>query len=295
MIRHAAAVVVLLLLSPSWVTAQGTELTVNVASASVHKSPTNVSPVLGVVGRGARLEVTREVGDWVKVAYPAAADGVGYVRKSMGAMTPAATSKAQVQGTATAARTTAQPTQPAPRLTSTSGEQAQTGNRLPVRNAGPKRSTASHMFGLGARLGGPSFGIGASARAWALGRLGLQVEVARYNVSSPIDLGTMSSTEFGPSALYAFNDRVADYTWLRPYVGGGLNFYHSSITSPAVGTEVSDSRWGSQLFGGAELSFASVPQFAISTELSYRWFEEPVAGLNLGGMGLSVAGHWYVK
>jgi len=295
MIRHAAAVVVLLLLSPSWVTAQGTELTVNVASASVHKSPTNVSPVLGVVGRGARLEVTREVGDWVKVAYPAAADGVGYVRKSMGAMTPAATSKAQVQGTATAARTTAQPTQPAPRLTSTSGEQAQTGNRLPVRNAGPKRSTASHMFGLGARLGGPSFGIGASARAWALGRLGLQVEVARYNVSSPIDLGTMSSTEFGPSALYAFNDRVADYTWLRPYVGGGLNFYHSSITSPAVGIEVSDSRWGSQLFGGAELSFASVPQFAISTELSYRWFEEPVAGLNLGGMGLSVAGHWYVK
>ena len=295
MIRHAAAVVVLLLLSPSWVTAQGTELTVNVASASVHRSPTNVSPVLGVVGRGARLEVTREVGDWVKVAYPAAADGVGYVRKSMGAMTPAATSKAQVQGTATAARTTAQPTQPAPRLTSTSGEQAQTGNRLPVRNAGPKRSTASHMFGLGARLGGPSFGIGASARAWALGRLGLQVEVARYNVSSPIDLGTMSSTEFGPSALYAFNDRVADYTWLRPYVGGGLNFYHSSITSPAVGIEVSDSRWGSQLFGGAELSFASVPQFAISTELSYRWFEEPVAGLNLGGMGLSVAGHWYVK
>ena len=82
MIRQAAAVVVVLLLSPSWVTAQGTELTVNVASASVHKSPTNTSPTLGIVGRGARLEVTREVGDWVKVAYPAAADGVGYVRRA---------------------------------------------------------------------------------------------------------------------------------------------------------------------------------------------------------------------
>ncbi len=295
MIRQAAAVVVVLLLSPSWVTAQGTELTVNVTSASVYKSPTNASPVLGVVGHGARLEVTREVGDWVKVAYPPAADGVGYVRKSMGSVSPAGTSKAAISSTATAARTTAQPTQPAPRVVSTSGEQAQTGNRLPVRNTGPQRSTASHMFGLGARLGGPTMGIGASGRAWALGRLGLQAEVAHYNVSSPIDLGTMSSTEFGPSALYAFNDRVADYTWLRPYVGAGLNFYHSSITSPMVGTDVSDSRWGSQLFGGGELSFASVPQFAISTELSYRWFEEPVAGLNLGGMGLSVAGHWYVK
>src|SRR5262245_54858069 len=159
MIRKAAAVVIVLLLSPSWVTAQGTELTVNVASASVHKLPTNTSPVLGVIGRGARLEVTREVGDWVKVAYPAAADGVGYVRKSMGSMGPVVGSRTPTQSTATAARTTAQPTQPASRLTSTSGEQAQTGNRLPVRNAAPQRGTASHMFGLGAHLGGPSLGI----------------------------------------------------------------------------------------------------------------------------------------
>jgi hypothetical protein len=294
MIRQAAAVVVVLLLSPSWVTAQGTELTVNVASASVHKSPTNTSPTLGIVGRGARLEVTREVGDWVKVAYPAAADGVGYVRKSMGTMAPAVASRAPIQGTA--ARTNAQPTQPAPRLaTSPAAEQAQTGNRLPVRTAAPQRGTASHMFGLGAHLGGPTFGIGGSARAWAHGRFGLQFELSRYEVSSPIDLGTMTSTEFGPSALYAFNDRVADYTWLRPYVGAGLNFYRSSITSPAFGTDVADSRYGSQLFGGAELSFASVPQVAISTQLSYRWFEEPSPGLNLGGMGLSVAAHWYVK
>ena len=47
MIRQAAAVVIVLLLSPSWVAAQGTELTINVSSASVHKGPTNASPVLG--------------------------------------------------------------------------------------------------------------------------------------------------------------------------------------------------------------------------------------------------------
>jgi Bacterial SH3 domain len=293
MIRHAAAVVVVLLLSPSWVTAQGTELTVNVASASVHKSPSTASPVIGHAARGARLQVTRNVGDWVKVSWPPAAEGVGYVRASMGSMAQATTSKTPVQNTATASPTA---TQPAPRLaTSTTADQAQTGNRLPVRSAAPSRQTTSHLFGLGARLGGPSFGVGVSARGWTHRRLGVQFEVSRYNVSNPIDLGTMSSTEFGPSALYAFNDHVADYTWLRPYVGAGLNFYRSSITSPALGIDVSDSRYGSQLFGGAELSFASVPQFAISTELSHRWFNEPVVGLDLGGIGLSVAGHWYMK
>ena len=72
MIRHAAAVVIVLLLSPSWLTAQGTELTVNVSSASVHKGPTTASPVIGHAARGAKLEVTRNVGDWVKIAWPAA-------------------------------------------------------------------------------------------------------------------------------------------------------------------------------------------------------------------------------
>ena len=87
MIRQAAAVVVVLLLSPSFVTAQGTEMTVNVASASVHKSPTTASPVIGHASRGAKLQVTRNVGDWVKVSWPAAADGV---EQGLGLEKPAA-------------------------------------------------------------------------------------------------------------------------------------------------------------------------------------------------------------
>ena len=290
MIRHAAAVVVVLLLSPSWVTAQSTELTVNVASASVHKSPSTASPVVGHASRGARLQVTREVGDWVKVSWPAAADGIGYVRVSVGSMTQATGSK-PIQNNATASRTAVQPT---PRLTSTTVDSTQTGNRLPVRSAAPS-SGASHKLGLGARLGGPSFGVGASARAWTHGRLGLQFEVSHYGMSEPITLTSMSSTQFGPSALYAFNDHVADYTWLRPYVGGGLNFYRSTMTSPALAVNMSDSSMGYQAFGGGELSFASMPQFAVSAELSYHWFESPFAGFELNGMGLSVAGHWYIK
>jgi len=291
MIRHAAAVVVVLLLSPSWVTAQGTELTINVASASVHKSPSTSSPVIGHVGRGTRLAVTREVGDWVKVAYPPAADGVGYVRVSFGSIARSGISKTPLENNSTVTRSSGQPM---PRLVSSSGEASQTGNRIPVRNAAPATGP-SHVFGLGARIGGPSFGVGASARGWTRGRFGLQFEVSRYEMSEAITLTTMSSTQFGPSVLYAFNDHVADYTWLRPYVGGGVNFYRSTLTSPALAIDMSDSAMGSQIFGGGELSFASLPQFSVSAELSYHWFESPFAGFEMSGTGLSIAGHWYIK
>ena len=299
MIRHAAAVVIVLLLSPSWVTAQGTELTVNASAASVHKAPSTASPVIGQAARGTRLAVTRNVGDWVKVAWPSAADGVGYVRVSVGSVSNGAVSNgtaasgAPLPSNPPAPRATAQSS---PRVTTTSAavEPAQTGNRLPVRTTTPSSSGTTHRFGVGALMGGPSFGLGVTARGWSHKRVGVQFDLSRYEVSNPIDLGTMSSTEFGPSVLFSFNDHIADYTWLRPYVGAGLNFYRSSIASPVLG-DMSDSRYGSQLFGGGELSFASVPQFAISTQVSYRWFNEPAIGYDLGGVGVSLAGHWYLK
>lgn len=292
MIRHAAAIIIVLLLTPSWLTAQSGEMTIAVTSAEVHKAPATTSPIIGHAGRGAQLHVTRNVGDWVKIAWPAAPDGVGYVRVSLGSV-----STGTVTTTPIASETAPAPTaavQASPRATASAQVVPTDQNRLPVRNPQPTPAT-THVFGIGARLGGPAMGLGFGARGWAHGRLGVQFEMSRYDVSSPIDLGTMSSTDISPSVMYAFNDHVADYTWLRPYVGGGLNFYHSSINSPVLGTDVSDSRMGSQVFGGSELSFASVPQFAISTEISYRWFNAPSAGYDLGGIGVSVGGHWYVK
>jgi Bacterial SH3 domain len=305
MIRHAAAVVIVLLLSPSWVTAQGTELTVNVSSASVHKGPSTSSPVIGQAARGAKLQVTRNVGDWVKVAWPSAADGVGYVRVSVGSVSNGTVTSGALASTAPVpnnATTKGAAVPPSQRVVTTpvivpvesaQPTQTQTGNRLPVHTTSSSSGT-THRFGVGALMGGPALGFGVTARGWSHKRLGVQFDLAHYNVSSPIDLGAMSSTEFGPSVLFSFNDHVADYTWLRPYLGAGMNFYKSSLTSPLLG-DMSDSRYGSQMFGGAELSFASVPQFAVSTQLSYRWFNEPRQGYDLGGVGVSLAGHWYVK
>jgi hypothetical protein len=92
MVRHvaAAAFAVALCLSPSWVSAQTMAIKVSVASANVHKFPSVGSPVIGTAERGAILDVTRELGDWVRVSWPDGEDGVGYIHISAGTMTSSA-------------------------------------------------------------------------------------------------------------------------------------------------------------------------------------------------------------
>jgi hypothetical protein len=106
MIRQAAATVVALCLCASPLHAQSasnTKLTVSEAT-TVHKTPSVGSPVIGNAPRGTEMVVTREVGDWVKVAWPSAADGVGYVRKNAFARpTAAAPAAAKAPATASAA------------------------------------------------------------------------------------------------------------------------------------------------------------------------------------------------
>ena len=81
MFRHRAAAFVLVLVAavPATVVAQDTMITVTTASADVYKSPSTGSPVIGHAARGAQLPVTRELGSWVRVAWPSAPDGVGFV------------------------------------------------------------------------------------------------------------------------------------------------------------------------------------------------------------------------
>ena len=62
MIRHAAAVAVVMLLSPAWLSAQSTKFTITTPSANIHKGPSTASVVIGRVPRFTVLEVTRELG-----------------------------------------------------------------------------------------------------------------------------------------------------------------------------------------------------------------------------------------
>src|SRR5256885_4050318 len=88
MIRSAAALALALTLNPALVRAQDTALTVNVPSADVYKGPTTVTPIIGHVSRGTVLPISRNLGSWVKIAWPDAPDGVGYVHVTMGRLGP---------------------------------------------------------------------------------------------------------------------------------------------------------------------------------------------------------------
>ena len=292
MIRHLAAITVVLCLSPSWLCAQSTVFKVNTASADVHKSPSTGGPVIGKATRDAVLEVTRELGSWVKVVWPDAQDGVGYVHVSMGVIargsTPAPnrpggfTSAGPAIGSASPPATAARPEH------TEAGEPAASTRTVYI-------SAPTHIVGVGGRVGGPSLGFGASVRGWSRRRLGIQLEMSRYAlIDAP---GHLTSSQLTPSLLYSLPDRLTDYLLVRPYLGAGPSLQRQTFNRGTTGLSdsVSDNRFGFQAFAGGEVTFASVPRFALSADLGYHWLPTSVAGFELGGLGLSVSGHWYVK
>jgi hypothetical protein len=288
MVRHAAAVAVAVCLIPAWLSAQSTTFTVTTASADVHKGPSTGSVVVGHAPRGAVLKVTRELGSWVKVWWPDTQDSAGYVHVTWGSIArnvPESKRPAEIRSGAPARAAADSPGAVEPR---------------PVEQPAIMREVyvtpATHGLGLGGLMGGSPLGFGASVRAWRPDRLGVQLDVSRGAVSGAGTLERVTSIQFEPSLLYSLPDRVTDNVWLRPYIGSGATLRHHSVSNGTPGVDsVSGNGFGLQAFGGTELTFAGAPQFAVSADLSYHWFKTPVAGFDLGGLGVSVLGHWYVR
>jgi len=289
MTRRAAAVVVALMLNPALVRAQDVVLTIDVPSADVYKAPSNVTPVVGHVSQGAVLPVSRNLGSWVKVAWPSAPDGVGYVHVSMGRLGPA---KADASPRTTSASRPAAAAAPQARTTA-----------APVRTAAPARlapaqapvAPPSHVFGVGGLVGSMS-SFGATARAWHDNRFGIQLGLTRDAMTSGVDTGRVTSVQFEPSVMYALFDRVGDYVWIRPYAGSGVSFRNQTFTAaPGDPAPISESGVGFRMFGGTELTFASAPRFGVSADVAYRRFPTPFAGFDASPLSVSVAGHWYFK
>jgi hypothetical protein len=155
----------------------------------------------------------------------------------------------------------------------------------------------THLVGLGGRMGGAPLGeLGATARVWSHSRLGVQVEASRSSVTSEVAPGRVTSFQLAPSVIYSFRDYVSDNVWVRPYVGGGATVYRSSLKlgTPDI-DPVPDTTVGYRGFGGAEVTFPAVPRFAISADVGRLWMDTPYEGFDLGGLAVSVSGHWYVK
>jgi opacity protein-like surface antigen len=291
-IRHASAVVGLLCLFAASAVAQtpNPQFTVSVQSAAVRKAPSTGSPIVGHAPRGAVLEVTRDIGAWVKVAWPDAPDGVGYVHQSMGKMSERLTMEERVAA-AFVPPPAVQPAIEAPQAPAVAPADSQLAPRtLYV-------PPPTHLVGLGGQFTGATPGFGFTSRIWSRNRFGVQLDLSRSRMTTSTSPERLESTTFAPSVVYALADHVSDSVWLRPYVGGGGAFVKSSLKSgtPEVTTPVSDSRFTWRTFGGLEVTLPNVPRFAISADAGYEWSEQPFPGFEVGGLGFSIAGHWYVK
>jgi hypothetical protein len=111
----------------------------------------------------------------------------------------------------------------------------------------------------------------------------------QFNLSRPefehADGRSMRTTQYAPSVLYSLPDGVATSVWLRPYIGGGPRFYHANL----------ETRLGYEVLGGAEATFAGLPQFALSADLGYRWSRPAIDDFTPRQFAFSLSGHWYVK
>jgi hypothetical protein len=291
MTRRTAAIVLALVLNPILVYAQDTVLTVSVASADIHKGPSIATPVIGHVSRGTVLRVSNNLGSWVKVPWPEAQDGAGYVHVTMGRLSPANADTPAMNMTPRALSTS---TSAAPAVAAQS--------RMPVNEQITPRgrqtlSPITHIFGVGGLIAAPS-GFGATARAWNSKHkhLAIQVGLTRNAMTSDVAPGRVTSTQVEPGVIYAFFDQVSDYFWIRPYAGSVVSFRHQTLRVAEFGAEpVSDNSVGFRIFGGSEITFAGVPRLGVSADIGYRRFAAPFAGFKPDPLSVSIAGHWYIK
>ena len=288
MIRHAAAVSIALISCVTPVFAQSAtpiaELVVR-ATADVHQSPSIASPVIGKAPGGTRLYINRNLGSWVEVPWPDAAAHIAFVHVTSGNI--AARSTAPVVNEAQAA--IAQIAAVAASASAASIREDASASRLSVTSRSAARavdyvSLPPRHIGIGVLLNTSTLRFGGTARAWWRRGFGVQFSMSRPELASA-DGQLIPSTQFAPSAMYALPEGVTDSVWLRPYVGTGPRFYRANL----------ETRLGYETFGGAEITFAAMPQFGLSAEMGYRWRRPSLGDFTPQQTAFSLSGHWYLK
>jgi hypothetical protein len=267
-------------------------LTVSVPTAAVRKGPSVASPVIGEAKRGAVLEVTRDIGAWVKVTWPDAPDGVGYVHHTMGTLINGPTREQRI---ADAVASLPPPEQP--ELAADSSVKASVADVALRSTRTMYVPPPMHLVGLGGRLGAATPALGFSSRVWSRKRFGAQIDLSRSKLTNDLSADRVRSTEFVPSVIYSMPDYVGESLWLRPYVGGGVAMIRSKLYGgvPEVAQSESDSSFGYRAFGGAEVTVPAVARLAISADFGYQWAKTIFDGFDPAGPRFSISAHWYVK
>lgn len=154
-----------------------------------------------------------------------------------------------------------------------------------------------YTFAIGGRVGGSTLGVGATARGWLSPKVGFEAQVSRFGIGAFGASATV--TQFSPAVLYRFDTQAQDGDVLvRPYAGGGLNFFHATESYTSIfGRPISesDTSIGIQLLGGAELVFRDMPRFVISLDLGYHSTGLLFDSIGVGGIAYGVSAHWYFR
>ena len=290
MLRRVAAVVFMLVLTPALVRAQDTVLRVSVQSAEIHKGPSVVTPIIGRAPNGTTLTVSQNLGSWVKVPWPSAPDGVGYVHVTSGQFVSATGQPVTVmspQFSNTGAASSTFPEMP-PRVP------AGAPTAVPATKGTVQR--ISHVVGLGGLISSPR-GFGVTARVWGNRRIAIPLAYTRDTLTNDLISDRVTSTRFEWGLIYSPVDHLSDYVWFRPYAGTVASYGHQTmrVGGPAGLDVASDNGVGYRFFGGSELTFASVPSVGVSFEVGYRKYPTPFVDFETKPVSLSIAGHWYVK
>lgn len=296
MIRHLAALAVVVCVNASPLFAQGLQLTVKAATADIHKFPSIGSPVIGKAPRGTVLEITREIGDWMRVWWPDGENSAGYVHKIVGSIARESSNPNAVSGLTSGASTA--PAALSPQSGSQTATDRPTERSVPAVSPTPSPLLyivlPNHVIGLGTGMGTSSHGFKASARGWSTTGFGFQFEVSRDELTSALAPERVTSFQFAPSILYSLPASVTNRVWVRPYLGGGASIYRATLN---VETAVppTDSGMDFQAFAGGEITLANVPRFALSADIAFRRPRASFVGFETRKLNLSVSGHWYIK
>ena len=297
MIRQVAALAFALCLTSSYASAQTTYTLKE--TADVHQAPLTSSPVIGHATRGRSIELTRDVGDWVEVAWADAASRKGFVRVRYGAQPLAAFRDLPVIHTASPAPTALASASPAG-TQNLQPSQAPAVTPAPIPSATRGREAIAfelppHTAGFGLRMDPRFRDFGGAVRLWSPYRVGAQLEVSRSTMTSDLTMGHLTSWRFSPALLYALPDVVQSSVWMRPYVGTGLDLTRSEFGGVLPGVNATDTAFGTKIFGGAEFTLPGAPQVTLSADVGYHWLTSSFNAFDIGGVKTSIAAHWYLK
>jgi hypothetical protein len=257
--------------------AQQQTFTVTAGTASVRAEPWVGSMTLADVPRGTVLPVIAIRDQWVAVSVTVEDGSVqsGFVSATLGKLSGGTPS-------ASPARQTAVP-------------------------FGRPMATAPRQFGLGGHLGGFTLGVGANSRLWTSDRIGVQLGLSRFSIGDGLSFGggsissKVSLTQFAPLVLVRLGEPDADDDVVfRPYAGGGLNVFRSTLSVagsfPGSGFSESSSQtdFGFQAMVGGEIGFRNAPRLTVSGDLGY-YSTGTAFGVNIGGLAYGLSVHWYIK